>query len=259
MPKNKTLRKKLIRGGRKTLKMKGGKSLADHVLSFMGLNNNSNPNNPSEIQSFSSTELNKIKNTNFKIKLDPSLISTPKSSILSLPNCKDSLLEMQTALKSKISLLNLELKYYQSLQSKFKDFLNSDFSKSWAVYENELNLSNQNKINLKLAQEINKMFESSKDKITSCTQKLNEIQKDNVEKSKTLSPINLTNLQPKAKPVAVQSPILSKPNPIQSSEVSKSISPKIQDNMQSSLKQPVNPLSGGKFKKSRKSKFNKSK
>ena len=91
-------------------------------------------------------DLNKIKNTNFKIKLDSSLISTPKSSMLSLPNCKDSLLEIQTALKSKISLLNLELKYYQSLQSKFKDFLNSDFSKSWAVYENELNLSNQNKI-----------------------------------------------------------------------------------------------------------------
>ena len=155
---------------------------------------------------------------------------------------------MQTALKSKISLLNLELKYYQSLQNKFKDFLNSDFSKSWAVYENELNLSNQNKINLKLEQEINKMFELSKDKITSCTQKLNEIQKGNVEKSKTLSPINLTNLQAKPKPVAISSPIeinpISTKLPIQGTE--------------SGLPTSI-PLSGGKLKKSRKSRFNKSK
>ena len=108
MSKNKTLRKKSIRGGRKTLKMKGGKSLADHVLSFMGMNKSSEVN--SGIQSFSSTDLDKIKNTNFNIKLDSNLISTPKSSVLALPNCKESLLEMQTALKSKISFILLFLK-----------------------------------------------------------------------------------------------------------------------------------------------------
>lgn len=248
MSKNKTLRKKSIRGGRKTLKMKGGKSLADHVLSFMGINKSSEVN--TGIQSFSSTDLDKIKNTNFNIKLDSNLISTPKSSVLALPNCKESLLTMQTALKSKISLLNLELKYYQSLQNKFKNFLNSDFTKSWAVYENELNLSNQNKINVKLSQEINKMFESSKDKITSCTQKLNEIQKDNVEKSKTLSPINLSNLQPKPKPIEVESLL-----PDKSESLKLPIEP--QSSTQSSI-QSSTQLSGGKFKKSRKSKFNKS-
>ena len=97
---------------------------------------------------------------------------------------------------------------------------------------------------------VNKMFESSKDKITSCTQKLNEIQKDNVEKSKTLSPINLSNLQPKPKPVAIDSSLPDK---------SESLKLPIETQSSNQLSnQSSTQLSGGKFKKSRKSKFNKS-